>query len=285
MRQLDLFAGIGGLSLAAEWAGITTIAFCEKEPFAQKVLRRRFPGRPIYDDIRDLTKEVLNRDGITGIDLVTGGFPCQPFSHAGKREGTGDDRYLWPEMHRVIGELRPTYVVAENVIGLVSMAQSDWDTVMEDETTIREEAEMVIETIRKDLEDIGYQSVPIIIPACGVGAAHQRYRIFIVGNTSSPRLPKRRQSRGAKGYSECIGCSGGSRRWTDQELANRGLQHLLQTMADTSSSRQQECHTTAFTDLSRHCSRCGNEEGHTGQLNPEWVETLMNFPIGWTDLE
>lgn len=183
MKQLDLFAGIGGISLAAEWADIETVAFCEKEPFAQSVLRRRFPGRPIYDDVYNLTREVLENDGITGIDIVAGGFPCQPLSHAGKRKGTGDDRYLWPEMCRIIGEIRPSWVFAENVDGLVSMAQSDWNLVMEDETTICEEAETVLETIRKDLEAIGYRAIPIIIPACGVGASHRRYRIFIVGYT------------------------------------------------------------------------------------------------------
>ncbi|MCM3141322.1 DNA (cytosine-5-)-methyltransferase [Brevibacillus sp. MER 51] len=202
MKQLDLFAGIGGISLAAEWAGIETVAFCEKEPFAQGVLRRRFPGRPIYEDVFQLTREVLENDGITDIDIIAGGFPCQPFSHAGKRQGTGDDRYLWPEMCRIIGEVRPTWVLAENVDGLVSMAQSDWEFVMEEETTICEEAEMVLETIRKDLENIGYRAISIIIPACGVGASHRRYRIFILG------------------YTECSGRSGESRRWSGEEFAD-----------------------------------------------------------------
>ncbi len=200
MKQLDLFAGIGGITLAAEWAGIETVAFCEKEPFAQSILRKQFPGRPIYSDIFDLTKEVLERDGITGIDIVAGGFPCQPFSNAGKRSGTEDDRYLWPEMCRIIGELRPTWVFAENVDGLVSMAQSGGGIIMEDETTICTEAEMVIETIRKDLEAIRYQSVPVIIPACGVGASHRRYRIFILGFSSEARLCQR----GYAGFTEGI---------------------------------------------------------------------------------
>lgn len=203
MNQLDLFAGIGGISLAAEWAGIETAAFCEKEPFAQGVLRRRFPGRPIYDDVFNLTREVLERDGIItrerGIDIVAGGFPCQPFSHAGKRTGTADDRYLWPEMCRIVGEVRPTWVFAENVDGLVSMAQSDWESVVEDETTICEEAEMVLETIRKDLEAIGYRSIPVVIPACGVGASHRRYRIFILGFTASSGLSQR----GCAGFAAC----------------------------------------------------------------------------------
>jgi DNA (cytosine-5)-methyltransferase 1 len=191
MNQLELFAGIGGISLAAEWAGIETVAFCEKEPFAQKVLRHRFPGCPIYDDVFKLTREVLEHDGIIdeerGIDIVSGGFPCQPFSLSGKRTGTADDRYLWPEMCRIIGEIRPTWVLVENVDGLVNMAQSDWDIVMEDEATICEETEMVLETIRGDLETIKYQSVPIIIPACGVGATHRRYRVFILGHTECSR--------------------------------------------------------------------------------------------------
>lgn len=195
MKQLDLFAGIGGISLAAHWAGIETVAFCEKEPFAQEVLRRRFPGRPIYEDVFHLTREVLENDGITDIDIIAGGFPCQPFSHAGKRQGTGDDRYLWPEMHRIIGEVRPTWVFAENVDGLVSMAQSDWELVMEDETTICEEAEMVLETIRKDLENIGYRAIPIVIPACGVGASHRRYRILILAHSRCQLYKRSQQQR------------------------------------------------------------------------------------------
>lgn len=214
MRQLDLFAGIGGISLAAEWAGIETVAFCEKEPFAQNVLRRRFPNKPIYDDVFNLTKEVLKNDGITGIDIIAGGFPCQPFSNAGKRTGTADDRYLWPEMCRIVDELRPTWVFAENVDGLVSMAQSDSELVLEDETTICEEAEMVVETIRQDLEAIGYQSVPIVIPACGVGASHRRYRIFILG------------------YSQFSGRNGDKRRRANEESTDR-----YEALADTESER------------------------------------------------
>jgi DNA-cytosine methyltransferase len=206
MRQLDLFAGIGGISLAAEWVGIETVAFCEKEPFCQDVLRRRFPGRPIYDDVFDLTREVLERDGIItrerGIDIVAGGFPCQPFSHAGKRTGTADDRYLWPEMCRIIGELRPAWVFAENVDGLVSMAQSGGEIVMEDETTICKEAEMVLETIRKDLEVEGYRSIPVVIPACSVGAAHRRYRIFIVAHSGHKQSSRRNETQEGHEYTQ-----------------------------------------------------------------------------------
>ncbi|ELK41262.1 C-5 cytosine-specific DNA methylase [Brevibacillus agri BAB-2500] len=242
MKQLDLFAGISGISLAAEWAGIETVAFCEKEPFAQGVLRRRFPGRPIYDDVFNLTRKVLEHDGVISrercIDIVAGGFPCQPFSHAGKRGGTADDRYLWPEMLRIIGEVRPTWVFAENVDGLVSMAQSDWKLVMEDETTICEEAEMVLETIRKDLEDIGYRAIPIVIPACGVGASHRRYRILIVGNT------------------ERSGCQGDQRRRTNEESSYGYCEEQNRVMADATGERCSEAreHSGRSKERSSGCS-------------------------------
>lgn len=241
MKQLDLFAGIGGISLAAEWAGIETVAFCEKEPFAQGILRRRFPGRPIYDDVYNLTREVLENDGITGIDIVAGGFPCQPFSHAGKRTGTADNRYLWPQMCRIVGELRPTWVFAENVDGLVSMAQSDSEIVMEDETTLCEEAEMVVETIRKDLENLGYRSITIVIPACGVGASHRRYRILIVGDT---------ERSGQQGQ------FGGK---SDQELEDGYSQCESGIMADSNSIRD-------------HSSGEYRSNGNGTQRDQEWRE-------------
>jgi len=103
VRALDLFSGIGGIALAAHWAGIETAAFCEIEPYCQKVLRRHWPDVPIYDDVRTITKEQLERDGVMdngAIDLICGGYPCQPFSTAGKRRGKADDRHLWPEMFR-----------------------------------------------------------------------------------------------------------------------------------------------------------------------------------------
>lgn len=307
MKQLDLFAGIGGISLAAEWAGIYTVAFCEKEPFAQGILRRRFPGRPIYDDVFDLTREVLERDGVIsrerGIDIVAGGFPCQPFSHAGKRTGTADDRYLWPEMCRIISEIRPTWVFAENVDGLVSMAQSSWKPVMEDETTLCEEAEMVLETIRKDLEVIGYRSIPVVIPACGVGASHRRYRIFILGYTersgcggqswgrsgeesadgyceleervvadSTCELPhrSRREGRGRFEYpngSQDVAYSRGERCGEAREHNGRSTKRIAgsgKTLADSSGAGRQECNFTAKPIRTRHGAGCCHTTGSSG---------------------
>lgn len=193
MNHASLFSGIGGLDLAAHWAGMQTVIMCEQDEFCHKVLNRHFPGVPIINDVREFTRERVDKLGIGKIDIISGGFPCQPFSHAGKRQGTADDRHLWPEMLRVIRELRPSWVFGENVDGLVSMAQSNGEIVVEDEATICEEAEMVIETIRKDLEDEGYRSIPIIIPASAIGALHRRYRVFILAYSEGRRFPEERE--------------------------------------------------------------------------------------------
>ncbi|MGE7828923.1 DNA (cytosine-5-)-methyltransferase [Paenibacillus sp. NPDC093718] len=197
MRKLSLFSGIGGIDLAAHWAGMETVAFCEREPFPQKVLKKHWPDVPIYDDVCTLTAERLKEDGIIGpgrtIDIISGGFPCQPFSHAGKRGGTSDDRYLWPEIVRILQEVQPTWFVGENVAGLISMEQSNSELILEDDTTVCEETEMVLETIKNDLENCGYQAFYVVIPSCAVGAAHRRDRIFIVAYTESKRSGETRE--------------------------------------------------------------------------------------------
>lgn len=167
--MLSLFSGIGGIDLAAQWAGIETVAFCEIEPFCQKVLRKHWPGVPIFGDIKTLTKEVLDGAGITGIDIVAGGFPCQPYSVAGKQRGKEDDRALWPEMLRIISELRPSWVVGENVTGFIDLG---------------------LDEALSDLENINYTAEAFIIPACARNAPHRRDRIFIVADSHSLRINK-----------------------------------------------------------------------------------------------
>ena len=160
MKVLDLFSGIGGFSLGLERAGMETVAFCEIEPYCQKVLKKHWPDIPIYDDIRSLNGEQFRGT----IDLICGGFPCQPFSSAGKRNGQKDDRHLWPEMRRIISEARPTWVIGENVFNFAFMG-------------LRE--------CISDLEALDYEIQPFVIPACAVGANHIRNRIFFCCNSNS----------------------------------------------------------------------------------------------------
>jgi len=143
--HIDLFSGIGGFSLAAEEAGWQTTAFCENEPYCQKVLQRHWPEVPIVENIHEFDGKRHK-----GVSLCTGGFPCQGFSHAGERRGCDDNRYLWPEMFRIIKESRPSFVVAENVVGIISVA---------------------LDTVLSDLESEGYSTGTVVLPACAVKSA------------------------------------------------------------------------------------------------------------------
>jgi DNA (cytosine-5)-methyltransferase 1 len=154
LTHIDLFSGIGGFSLAAEWAGFKTIAFCEIDEFCQTILRQEWPKVPIIPRIEDFDGSKWTRQ-----TLLTGGFPCQPFSLAGRKKGKDDDRYLWPEMLRVISEARPSWIIAENVVGIAYLVLADCEN---------------------DLEAEGYETQSFDIPACACGLSTMERHIWIV---------------------------------------------------------------------------------------------------------
>lgn len=159
LTHLDLFSGIGGFALAAQWAGFSTVGFAEVDSFCTKVLKKHWPHVVNYGDVRNIQK-------LGHLDLITGGFPCQPFSQAGKRKGTQDARHLWPEFLRIIRTNHPRFVVAENVTGIVDME---------------------LDNILDDLENSGYETQSFVIPASAVQAPHRRERVWIVAHTNRER--------------------------------------------------------------------------------------------------
>ena len=172
MKHIGLFEGIGGFSLAARWMGWETLAWCEWNEFGQRILKHHFPEAEGFGDITktDFTK-YANR-----IDILTGGFPCQPYSQAGKRLGKEDDRHLWPEMLRAIREIKPTYVVGENVYGIIN-----WN------------GGLVFNEVQVDLENEGYEVQPVLLPACAVGALHRRDRVWFVAYSKHNGIRRREQ--------------------------------------------------------------------------------------------
>ena len=159
MTHLDLFSGIGGFALAARWCGFETIQFVEINKFCQKVLAKNCPGIDIHDDIK-----TFKATKFRGVGIITGGFPCQAVSHAGKRGFKDDDRWLWPEMFRVIREANPRWILIENVIGLITMG---------------------IDDVLHDLESRAYECQAFVIPALAVDARHRRSRVFIVAHSDT----------------------------------------------------------------------------------------------------
>ncbi len=186
MNHASLFSGSGGAEVAASMMGWQNLFHCEIQEFPRKVLDYWFPNSESYEDITktDFTKWHGK------VDVLTGGFPCQPFSLAGRRKGADDNRYLWPQMLRAIRQIHPTWVVGENVAGIKTMVEScqvtqmgRTDYLFEENHLYREESRFTLDKICADLEAEGYSVQPIVIPACAIGAPHRRDRVWIVAHT------------------------------------------------------------------------------------------------------
>lgn len=167
MKHGSLFSGVGGFDLAADWAGWENVFHCEWNPFGQKVLKHHFPKSISYNDITK-TNFTIHKGNI---DILSGGFPCQPYSTAGLRKGKEDERHLWPEMLRAIREIKPSWVVGENVRGLINWGGG-----------------LVFDEVQTDLETEGYEVLPFLLPACAVNAPHRRDRIWFVANANTTRI-------------------------------------------------------------------------------------------------
>ena len=231
LKVLDLFSGIGGFALGLDSTGIfETVKFVEKDKYCQKVLQKNFPNIPIEEDI----KNVEGKEG--DADVVVGGFPCQPMSVAGKRKGTDDDRYLWPEMFRLIKQIKPQFVIGENVQGIINIQNG-----------------MVLRQVQDDLESEGFEVQCFLIPASGIGAWHQRYRVWIVGHSEHNGLLaskiKRRNTETATGTQEGTNTTGEpertSRSRNNEDVSNTEIigtgepRNIDQEEGDQSSSSTQ----------------------------------------------
>lgn len=263
MTHASLFSGIGGFDLAAEWVGWRNVFYCEIDPFCRSVLKYHFPNAIRYDDIK--TTDFSEWRG--RIDVLSGGFPCQPFSIAGQRRGTEDDRYLWPEMLRAIREIRPRYVVGENVLGIVNWSDG-----------------LVFEQVCVDLETEGYQVQPCVLPACSVDAPHRRYRTWFVAHAAENALGGRRLCRPFE-----------QERTTARELGIAGSGgsdriHLSKRIATDSTDAR-------FENVSERSFGTGYDESSADTRNKRWsqrhAESCWNRPCaafqrhndipGWDD--
>ena len=226
MKTLDLFSGIGGFSVGLERAGFKTVAFCEIDKYCQLVLKKHWKDIKVYPDVREITRQQYEQDGCELPEVITGGFPCQPFSVAGRQKGSGDNRYLWPEMFRVIKEFKPRWIIAENVRGIINIQDG-----------------VVFENVCADLESQGYEIQTFIIPAAGVGAPHRRDRVWIVGysehngssSTTQPRSTATTSNNNTQGKDTTRKSQGASRSNNSEVMENS-----RRTIRGQQSSRNKE---------------------------------------------
>ena len=271
VTHASLFSGIGAPELAAHWMGWQNLFHCEINSFCKTVLNFWYPNSKAYEDIK--TTDFTPWHG--RIDVLTGGFPCQPFSSAGRRRGAADDRYLWPEMLRAIREVQPTFVIGENVAGILSMVQPGNETRVEgsaDETGTGDEIyerrqQFVTETVCQDLEKEGYSVQPIVVPACAVGAPHRRDRVWFVARRIAPhpadsghRAPsphRAAESTGRTNHGEP------TKRGTAPQRAD-GLPQVLWSDAHPECSR-----CTSWIHCWQERPDCDDSHGQVGQEDPE----------------
>ena len=229
LRMLDLFSGIGGFSYAGEKlvGGYETVAFCEYDKHAQKVLRKHWPDTEIIDDVRELANDADRFRGM--VDVITGGYPCQPFSLAGVRRGDKDDRHLWPEMLRIIQAVRPTWVIGENVAGHITLG---------------------LDTVLSDLEAAGYASRCYVIPAVAADAPHRRDRCWIIAREISD--------------TESLRLQGGKKSTSNGESYSKGVQPELSRICGGETSASFVGHSK---DIGRH--RGAASIGREGQAHQQ----------------
>ena len=266
MNHLDLFSGIGGFSLGLEATQqIKTVAFCEIDKFCTKVLNKNWPTVPVYNDIKELTYDKLKEDGIGPIDIITGGYPCQPFSQAGRKKGEQDPRHLWPEYFRLIKECRPSFIIGENVSGHIKLG---------------------IDTVLKDLESEGYVVRAFSISAASIGANHKRERVWIVAHTRQPdrRIESSRNTKSIRrGSSE-------ETKWSTNTNKTSGSSERAETMANTKSERTRKNDERVWERSSRASGRettnmadtNGNREKWNQSKNRQGSRSEQN---NWWDIE
>lgn len=245
MNHASLFSGIGGAEVAASMMGWQNLFHCEIQEFPRKVLQYWFPNSESYEDITktDFTKWHGK------VDVLTGGFPCQPFSLAGRRKGADDNRYLWPQMLRAIRQIHPTWVVGENVNGIKTMVEScqvtqmgRTDYLFEENYLYREESRFTLDKICADLEAEGYSVQPIVIPACAIGAPHRRDRVWIVARRISTTPSNPNSSNDNRRSEEIQGKSQKERLSERNDIRKPGftsdvLGHIAHTQCDGYSSQ------------------------------------------------
>ena len=273
MNHASLFSGIGGAEVAAQMMGWQNLFHCEIQEFPRKVLQYWFPNSESYEDI---TKTDFHQwQG--KVDILTGGFPCQPFSVAGRRKGEDDHRYLWPQMLRAIREIKPTWVVGENVIGIKSLVEPGQETKMgrtddffEENYIYREESRFTLEKICQELEAAGYSVQPLNIPACSVGAPHRRERIWIVAHRTDSGSEMLQQERKDRVHASRSSSNANSNRQRKRKNKQKSFSRCCRT-SNTGPFRK----TRTLADSLRHRSNKVHQD-----LQPKFSNGEKSYGIG-----